>query len=437
MKKFTLKFLSAAIGVAISHSVAAQNLLDLYQTALKEDRAYQAALATSKSVKMGEDIADSNYYPSLDLSADAYSIDNDPKVGSSENYQSHSVTLTAVQPLYNRDISIASESAKLSSTKADHDLQSSRQDLIVRLATAYFEVLASLDTRTFVEADKKAIARQLDQAQQRFDVGLIAITAVHEAQAAYDQAIANEIAVNNRLDQAYEALREIVGEMDLNLDPLSADAIFESPNPANLDAWSETAQANNPALLAARQTAELALKNIEQQRNGHFPTLNLVGSQTYSDVDNKTTDTGYDRTTVGLTFDLPLYAGGGVDAAVKQAQLDFEAAQFNLEKQQRSVTRQVKDAYRGVIASISQIKALEAVRVSAKSALDATEAGYEVGTRTIVDVLNAQRNLYEALNNYADARYQFMVNLLSLKQAAGTLAEADIEHVNQWLKPAG
>ncbi len=431
---FRKSLIVAAMTAGFSQMAYAQDLLELLDIAYKEDRAYQAAVASNKSVKVGEEIADAGYYPTIafDASANAVDLDRDSGVndGSSSNEK---MAVSLVQPLYNRNLGIASDSAVLSSGKSDADLLLAKQDLVVRLASAYFEVLAALDTRTFVEADKKAIARQLDQAQQRFDVGLIAITSVHEAQAAYDQSIANEIAVNNRVDNAYEALREIVGELELSLDILSDKAKFDSPDPSSLQEWSTLALQQNPGVLSAKQASELSLKNIELQRNGHYPTLNLVGSQTYYNDSNTASSGDYDQSLVGLSFNLPLYEGGGVDASVKQAQLDFETAQYNLEKTQRSVTRQVKDAYRGVVASISKIKALEAVRVSAKSALDATEAGYEVGTRTIVDVLNAQRNLFEALNNYADARYQYMVNLLSLKQAAGTLSQADVEYVNQWL----
>lgn len=431
---FRKSLIVAAMTAGFSQMAYAQDLLELLDIAYKEDRAYQAAVASNKSVKVGEEIADAGYYPTIafDASANAVDLDRDSGVndGSSTNEK---MAVSLVQPLYNRNLGIASDSAVLSSGKSDADLLLAKQDLVVRLASAYFEVLAALDTRTFVEADKKAIARQLDQAQQRFDVGLIAITSVHEAQAAYDQSIANEIAVNNRVDNAYEALREIVGELELSLDILSDKAKFDSPDPSSLQEWSTLALQQNPGVLSAKQASELSLKNIELQRNGHYPTLNLVGSQTYYNDSNTASSGDYDQSLVGLSFNLPLYEGGGVDASVKQAQLDFETAQYNLEKTQRSVTRQVKDAYRGVVASISKIKALEAVRVSAKSALDATEAGYEVGTRTIVDVLNAQRNLFEALNNYADARYQYMVNLLSLKQAAGTLSQADVEYVNQWL----
>ncbi len=437
MKIFSRTLLASAIAAFISQSASADNLMDLFQIAQKEDRAYQAALSSNRSVKVGEELADSDYYPTISLDSNANAITRDTQGGSTADGYSDSIDLgvSLVQPLYNRNLGLASDTARISSSRSDADLLSARQDLIVRLGAAYFEILAAQDTRTFVEADKKAIARQLEQAQQRFDVGLIAITSVHEAQARYDKAVADEIAVNNRVDQAYEALQEIVGVRELSLDLLSESIQFESPQPTSLEAWSDLALKENPDVVSARYTSEVAVKNIEIQRSGHYPTLNLVASQTYAQQHNgaNNTDSDYDQSAIGLAFKLPLYEGGGVDAAVRQSQLDFETAQYNLEKQERLVTRSVKDAYRGVVANISRIKALDAVKVSAKSALDATEAGYEVGTRTIVDVLDAQRDLYLSMKDYADARYLYITNLLKLKQAAGTLAEADVEKINQWL----
>jgi outer membrane protein len=432
MKHFSRTLLASALAAFISQSACADNLMDLYQIAQKEDRAYQAELSKNRSVKVGEEIADSDYYPTIGLDAAALATNTDSPGASADGYtDSVSMELSLSQPIYNRNLDLKSDTASLSSSKSDADLLSARQDLIVRLGAAYFEILAAQDTRTFVEADKKAIARQLEQAQQRFDVGLIAITSVHEAQARYDKAVADEIAVNNRVDQAYEALQEIVGVRELQLDLLAENIKFESPEPTSLEEWSDLALKQNPGVVSARYTSEVAVKSIEIQRSGHYPTLNLIASQTYAERGNPNSD--FDESQIGLAFKLPLYEGGGVDAAVRQAQLDFETAQYNLEKQERLVTRSVKDAYRGLVANISRIKALEAVKVSAKSALDATEAGYEVGTRTIVDVLDAQRDLYLSMKDYADARYLYMNNLLKLKQAAGTLAEADVEKINQWL----
>jgi outer membrane protein len=419
-------------GLMAPLTAGAEDLLELYGVALQQDPKYQAARANQSSVKTTEEIARSFLLPNIGVSASANQINNDVKGAGDDDFSQEDMSLNLTQPIYRRDRWLAVDQAKILSTKADVDFLAADQDLIVRLATAYFDVLSAQDTLTFVLADKKAIARQLEQAQQRFDVGLIAITSVYEAQAAYDLASANQIKAENSLDNAKEKLREIVGNRDFALNKLQADLELAKPNPDDLNAWTEQALAQNPVILGARNTTDIAQKEIEVQRSGHYPTFDLVGSYGLNRTDSST-GTDYDRSQIGVQLAVPLYAGGGVKASTRQAQFDFETAQFNLEQQQRAVTRQVRDAYRGVIASISQVKALAATQVSAKSALEATEAGFEVGTRTIVDVLNSQRNLFSAMNDYAQARYNYIVNGLLLKQAAGTLTEEDIRRVNSWL----
>jgi outer membrane protein len=304
-----------------------------------------------------------------------------------------------------------------------------------RVADAYFNVLdAEADLRA-AEANKKATARQLEQAKQRFEVGLIAITDVHETQAAYDGANTDVIVSRNAIDTAWEALLEIIGSHPReDLAQLQDPIDLAKPEPADLDQWAETALEQNLLIESAFRSAELARKNIELQRSGHYPTLDLVGS--YGTLDNSDSNRGSRSNlgVIGLELNVPLYQGGGVSSAVRQARYDFEAAQDNLEAQRRSVNRTVKDAFRGVDTSISAVQSLAATVVSSKSALEATEAGYEVGTRTIIDVLNVQRNLFESERNYAKARYRYVRSGLLLKQAASILSPDDIAAVNGMLK---
>lgn len=434
--KRTILRISILAGTLLSSSVYAQNLLDLYQIALNSDPRFQAARATQSSVRESENIAHARLLPSIGLGADVDRVDNDVKRSatlSDDTYDKRDLSVSLTQPLYRRDRWLAVEQAKTLKVKADADFTAAEQDLILRVSQAYFNVLSAKDSLSFVQTDKKAIERQLDQAKQRFEVGLIAITAVHEAQAAFDQAVANEIDAENTLDNSYEALREIVGDQEFDLDSLGAALKLIPPNPDDITTWTAQALKQNPGVIAAQNTAKVARQEIEVKRSGHYPTVDLVGSHA---INRGSTRFGSeaDTTTVGVQLALPLYSGGGVVSSTKQAQYDFEAAQQSVEQQQRAVTRQVRDAYRGVIASISRVKALEATRVSAKSALEATEAGFEVGTRTIVDVLDSQRNLYSTVNDYAQARYNYILNGLSLKQAAGTLSVEDINVVNAWLE---
>ena len=426
---------SLVVGL-VSVNAYAENLIELYDIAVQQDPQFQAARATQSSVKKTEEIARASLLPSIGLAANLNRINQDVRSSPSatdDTYNKRDLTLSLSQPVYRKDRWLSVDQAQILSAKADVDFLAAEQDLIVRLSRAYFNVLSAQDSLEFVLSDKKAIERQLEQAKQRFEVGLIAITAVYEAQAAYDQSTANQINAENALDNANEALKEIVGSKSFNLDRVVEKLDLSKPDPADLAVWTEKALQQNPNVIAAINNSEVAQKEIEVKRSGHYPTVDLVGSHAISRT-SANSGTDLDTTSIGLQMALPLYSGGGVTASTEQAQLDFEAAQYGVEQQKRVVTRQVRDAYRGVIASISQVKALEATRKSTTSALEATEAGFEVGTRTIVDVLNSQRNLYAAIRDYAQARYNYILNGLLLKQAAGTLSVKDLEKVNQWLR---
>lgn len=440
MKRLFMKtlrlLLSFFLALGSIQSVFAENLVDLYDIAVQQDPQFQAARATQSSVKKTEEITKASLLPTIGLAANLNRVNQDVRsspTATDDTYNKHDVTLSLSQPVYRKDRWLSVDQAQILSAKADVDFLVAEQDLIVRLARAYFNVLSAQDTLEFVLSDKKAIERQLEQAKQRFEVGLIAITAVHEAQAAYDQSTANQINAENGLVNANEALREIIGNQSFNLDRMVEKLELSKPDPADLTAWTEKALQQNPNVIAAKNNSEVAQKEIEVKRSGHYPTVDLVGSHAISRT-SANNGSDLDTTSIGLQLALPLYSGGSVTASTEKAQLDFEAAQYGVEQQKRVVTRQVRDAYRGVIASISQVKALQATRKSSKSALEATEAGFEVGTRTIVDVLNSQRNLYSAIRDYAQARYNYIINGLLLKQAAGTLSVKDLELVNQWLK---
>ena len=292
--------------------------------------------------------------------------------------------------------------------------------------------MSAEQTLKFTKADVKAIARQLEQAKQRFEVGLIAITDVNEAQARYDGARADLIVAANNVDDTYEALLEITGVPAGALADLKTTVPLKPPSPASLDEWTETALQNNPSIISAKYNAEIAKKEIERQDAADSPALDLVGSYSLARSD---ADLGVDSNNgiVGVQLSLPLYTGGGVQAATRQARHQYDAAQDALEQTRRAVEAQVRNGYRGVLSTISQVRALEATQVSARSALEATEAGFEVGTRTLVDVLNSQRELFGAKRDLAVSRYQYVLNMLSLLQAAGTLSATNVEAANAWL----
>lgn len=430
-------FLASLLLLTVCQTAYAADLLSIYRLALSNDPQLQAAVASRAASAEARPLALAQLLPNLSASGNLTYQDIDVKsspIGTSDdNFQSSSTGLNLVQPIFRRDRMIALQQADTQIVQADADLAIVEQALMLRVAQAYFDSLSAADTLEFAQSEKIAIERQLEQAKQRFEVGLIAITGIHESQARFDQARASEIAARNALDNANESLQEIIGQAPGVVKPVVQKIPLSMPEPAEIDAWNLFALEHNPGIQSARRNAELAKQTIAFQRSGHLPTLDLVGSYNLSRTESRT-GSDLDSSSIGLQLAVPLYLGGGVSAATRQAHHQYEAARQGVEQQQRLATRQVKNAYRGVESSISRVNALGASIVSAQSALDATEAGLEVGTRTLVDVLNGQRDLFRAKRDYADARYDYILNSLTLKQAAGVIAENDLVVINGWLQ---
>ncbi|MGB5354982.1 MAG: TolC family outer membrane protein [Woeseia sp.] len=334
--------------------------------------------------------------------------------------------------------------------KAEAEREAAQQDLIVRVAQRYFDVLAAEDRLTSIHADRLAIARQLEQARQRFEVGLIAITDVQESRAAYDQSVAAEIGAKRELATAQELLREITGEYISQLNAPGDDFPLPTPDPNDQASWTDLALTQNLALVASRLDERIARDEISFRRTGHYPTVDLVANYNDSktDVMDQTRDgiaipdfnTDNQGDSISLQITVPLFAGGGTSSRVREAVYLHSAAREQLQRVTRETERATRDAYLGVLSEISRVKALEQAVASSRTALEATQAGFEVGTRTIVDVLNSQRALYSAITNYYQSRYVYIANVLRLKQAAGTLKVEDLEQIDRFLtarKPPG
>ncbi|MES9903084.1 MAG: TolC family outer membrane protein [Sedimenticola sp.] len=435
MKKLlTPLFIASLLAAA---PVLGEDLVQIYQLAEQNDAQLRGAQAVRDSALEAEPQAQAKLLPNVSLLTSAsrvFSNINDSSSGaSSNNYNKAGLTLSLSHPLYRKDYDALLEQADKQVARAEVTYAAEQQALIVRVAESYFAVLSAQDALDFAQAETAAIERQLDQAKQRFDVGLIAITSVHEAQAAYDQSRADLIQAENVLDNAWEALREITNQPMGALARVVDDLPLERPQPESIDQWGEGAQQQNLAIRAAQLSAEIAKKGIDVMQAGDGPIVELVGSHALA-LSSSPTGTDSNTTTIGIQLNMPLYNGGSTDSQTRQARFDYQAAQESLDKQRRSVNRQVRDAYRGVVAGISSVEALQASTRSAESALEATEAGFEVGTRTMVDVLNAQRDLFRAHSNYSTMRYSYIVSGLQLKQAAGTLLIEDIEQLNRSLK---
>jgi len=327
--------------------------------------------------------------------------------------------------------------------KAEANREAAQQDLIIRVAARYFDVLGAEDRLTSIHADRLAIARQLEQAKQRFDVGLIAITDVQESQAAYDQSVASEIQAKRELATSREFLREITGEYVSTLSAPGENFPLPNPSPADEKSWIDLAMGQNLALISSRLDEQIARDEISFRRNGHFPSVDLVAST--GSFDSKAernvdggpfdpADSEGDRDTISVQVTLPIFAGGRTSSRVREAVYLHRASYEQLQRVTRETERATRDAYLGVLSEISRVKALGQAVESSTTALEATQAGFDVGTRTIVDVLNSQRSLYIAITNYYQSRYVYIGNALLLKQAAGTLQIQDLVKIDRWLE---
>lgn len=425
--------LACGLSLAIAAQVSqAENLKEIYTLALENDPQYQAAEAGLEAAKEAMPQSTAGFLPTLNASASH--IENADE--DFDHADTYSITLN--QPIFRHGTFVQRRAAKSTVAQAEHDFESARQALILDVARAYFGVLSAQDNVEFATAEKEANARQLDQTKQRFDVGLVAVTDVHESQAAYDFSVAEAIAAENNLDSARETLREITGRYHDVLLALDENMPLTPPNPASLEAWTKMAMEQNTALMAAYETTEQARENVSAQTSNHYPTLDLILNHSKyegtSNVGGTPVDIDTEDTTATLQLNVALFEGGGTQSRVRQAREYLRASQHSLEQTKRSTQAQVRNAYRGVLSGISRVKALKQAVVSNQSALKAAEAGYEVGTRTTVDVLDARRNLFRAQRDYAKARYDYLINTLALNQAAGSLTSEQLDDIGKWLK---
>ncbi len=466
MNKF-LKVRSLSVflcALAMPGLAAAASLLEIYQQALQSDPLIHEAEARRMAALEASPQARGSLFPQIaaggswfrgsdsGLQQQPIQDPNSPSdilgfrtVDAESDFDGFSWNAELRQTVFRWDQFVGLKQAGKRVAKAEVDFEAAQQDLIVRVVTRYFEVLGAEDRLTSIHADRLAIARQLEQAQQRFEVGLIAITDVQESQAAYDQSVANEIQAKRELATARYLLREITGEYISALSAPGEEMPLISPNPADEGSWIDLAMSQNLALVSSRFDEEIARDEISFRRSGHYPTVDLVASYEDSDVDisNVTVDgtltlnpnfpTGNTRDSIALQVNVPLFQGGRTNSRVREAVYLHRASREQLQRVVRETERQTRDAYLGVLSEISRVKALEQAVESSQTALEATQAGFDVGTRTIVDVLNSQRALYTAITNYYQSRYTYIGNVLRLKLAAGTLQVQDLEEIDRFL----
>ena len=434
-------FLSATLAVLVAGSAIpayATNLVEAYKDAVQNDPQTLKAKAAYDASVQAEEIAFSSLLPKVGLSA-GYSTGSQEQVNTSGEIvdidsEGTNWGVTLSQTIFKMGDYHALDAAEQRALRSLTDFNFAQQALIQRVANAYFNVLKAQDTLEFAQAERKAIERQLEQTKERFKVGLTARTDVHEAQANFDNAVATEIRSQNDVEIAKEGLREITGKFYADVNSLNTERFeAQKPTPADVNAWVKKAEQNSLELKAKELLVQAAKFDIKRSQAGHYPTLDLTASVGGNKGLGDSETPHLNKSSIGLSLNVPLYSGGATSAAVKQAQANFVVTSEDREATYRSVVRKVRTSYADVVSLVSTLKALEQSVVSAESALQATQAGFEVGTRTIVDVLNSTRNLYNAKRNLSNSRYNYILAMMSLKQAAGELNAQDLVAVNSGL----
>lgn len=443
-----------ALSAILIPQAQAASLLEVYQQALQSDPLIHESdarrLAASEAAPQARgllfpQIAANAEYATSDSNGNQLIVDTVGGVttepfASDIDYNSWDIGIR--QTVFRWDQIVGLKQANKVVARAEADYEAAQQDLMIRVATRYFEVLGAEDVLTSIHANRLAIARQLEQAKQRFEVGLIAITDVQESQAAHDQAVADEISAKRTLATAREFLREITGEYVASLAAPTDEFPLVSPNPTDEASWVDLAMSQNLAVVSSRLSEQVARDEISFRRTGHYPTVDLFAGRRYSEQSGTTqfsvgplfpSESDSTGDTISVQLSLPIFTGGRTSSRVREAVYLHRASREQLQRVARETERQTRDAYLGVLAEISRVQALKQAVESSRTALEATEAGFEVGTRTIVDVLNSQFAVYAAITNYYRSRYAYIGNVLRLKQAAGTLQVQDLEEIDRWL----
>jgi outer membrane protein len=431
MKKF-IALTSVISSAFFSNNILAADLNEIYQLSLTNDAELAAAKAKRDAGDYQVDLARSALLPQISLGATQANSDVKSDAGSAD-FDTFSYNATISQTLFNLNSWYNFQAASAGGDASNLEYVLSEQQLILRSAEAYFNVLRAKENLDTARAEEKAVKRQLEQTQQRFEVGLIAITEVHEAEASYDLSYANLIGREAALDISYEFLEQITGQRFESLAQLKADVEFSAPKKA-ANEWVEAGLSKYAGIQLAHEGVNAAEYTRKAGWSNYAPQISAQWS--YTDGESVTNGLLRDSETTTLAFSatIPLFAGGSNYAKAKQAAALSTEASANLDLQQRMVKNNIRSLYLKVQTDVLTVRARNRATISSQSALEATETGYQVGTRNIVEVLNAQRNLFSAQRDYANARYDYIIDLLNLKFFAGSLGEADIQALNDWLK---
>lgn len=432
------------------HAAEAADVAALYELALEHDARFRASRARYEATVLNPAISRARLLPQLSLSATRSRFPKRKIRGSFfrgeggsggaqrddgvYTYNVDSYTLGVTQVLFNREYYVELKKSKSQAERAQLDFEAQRQDLIVRLAEAYFGVLSAQNDLRFARAEQDAVKRQLERAQSRFEAGLDAITDTKKAEAAYDLAVADEISAANQLEVSRSLLRVIIGRNVGDLRKLSPAAPIAPPTPDDATVWIEAALERNLELLSRQLAVNIAAADVESRRAGHYPTLDLYANRNERDVRGGPSPQTVRDVEVGLRLNLPLFAGGDTHYRTRQATQLYHEALEQLKQTGDETRQRAEEAFLNVIASVSRVAALAKARESAKVAYESNDAGFKIGTRSSVDVLLALEDLFNTKRDFNDTRREYILNTLRLKRIAGSLAPEDLREIVQWLE---
>jgi len=429
------------LSTVLPSSAFAAGLVDIYRSAQENDPTFKDAQLQTKVINENRKQALSLLLPKLVANAeyrqtwqDIVSSDNTVYGSGNTDFDTTSYGLTLTQPLFRWDAIVGYKQSKLMTQKAEIEYVLAQQELVVRVATLYLNALAAQDQLVFTQAEQLAVEKHYELASSRQEMGLIPITDLYDARARQATTRAATIAARDKLDDALQALAEVTGTTVPDLKALRAEIPLLNPEPADMNSWIDAALAQNPAITLQRQNLEIATEEVSRQKSGHYPTLDLVGRYYDEDTSGSLFGGGSEVETseIMVQFNLPLYQGGGIVSKVRSAKHQVSMAKQNLIKEQRSVTRNARSAYFGVNSSLDRIEALHQSVISNQLALEAKQEGFLSGLYTSLTVLDAERDLSFVKIDYAQARYDYILNTLKLKFAVGSLQGNDLLELDQW-----
>ncbi|BCK88845.1 outer membrane protein TolC [Sideroxyarcus emersonii] len=444
--KPTKTALSVILAMSISPLAGAADLLQFYHAAQNQDAVFASARAAHDAGQEKLTQGRSLLLPNVNFNANTtYNDVNTQYTGAAaalfpfpsgtQRFNSHGYGVSLVQPLFREQNWAVYSESQLQVIQSEAQYRIAEQDLILRVAQTYFDVLIAQDSVQLAAAQKTAIAEQLEQAKRNFEVGTATITDTHEAQARYDLIVAQEISAQSNLEVKRRTLQQLINAVPQDLNPLGQSLMLEQPQPVDLDKWVNEAQLHNYQVVMAQASAEIAEKEVDRNRGGHLPTVDLVANYNRSIANGSVYGIGTDSTatSVGVQLNVPLFQGGAVQSKWREAEANRERARQELENTRRNVELQTRQAYLGVVNGIAQVQALQQALKSSESMLEASKLGHEVGVRTNIDVLNAQQQAYSTRRDLYQAEYNYLISQLSLQAAVGGLSEDDLSKINQAL----